>query len=207
MTDNRTTDDIAQAEDMAREIKEKVLIPLQREGEELATWIVEEYKRVFEENPDTIVKVNVDRRHSHRAVEIATKLLEAKHWYVSDNYDGTFSVGPNSGYYDKKVEPDQEAIDRIPRAESMAGEIRQKVLIPRERKAEELSAWMIQEALRLFAIEPDDHVIVQAEEEVPHYLTEKIEKILQSRGWYFSRWENNQFWISPNSAAKLAAGD
>ena len=196
---------ISSAEDMADAIKQRILIPQTRQAEEFALWCVEEYKRLFAEKPKRQITVNPGKSYPDGVVRLVESILQKRHWYFNNNYDGTFVVGPNSGSVASKVEPDQPAIDRIPRAESMAQAIRQKVLIPRERKSEELAAWMIEEALRKFDLEPNDHVIVEPEEKVPHEIWERIEKNLQERGWYFSHWKENQFYITPGSAATMAA--
>lgn len=196
---------ISSAEEMAVEIKRRILIPQARQAEELALWCVEEYKRLFAAKPKRQITVNPGKRYPDGVVRLMESILKKRHWYFSDNYDGTFVVGPNSGSVASKVEPDQDAIDRIPLADSMAFAIREKVLIPRARKAEKIAGWMIEEALRKFDIEPHDYVLVEPEENVPHEMWDRIEKILQERGWYFSHWKDTRFYITPGSSATMAA--
>ena len=204
------TDRIPSAEEMAARVREEVVLKRLHQEEEIALWCIEEFIRQFAIEPREYIDVTPPFEVSHQSWQRLEDLLQAKGWYFKMDSFTTFTISPNSAARVKAEKaipyiPNQAVLDQIPPPDAAAQAIREKVTIPRMRKAEEFALWCVQEFARKFEEVPDDHIIVSPPYPIHHDVWTRTEKILQDRGWYIGQWSGNRYYVSPRSSSGQGA--
>lgn len=203
-------DRVPSPQEMAARVQENVIAVRKRQAEQLALWCILEYQRLFEEEPQQFINIMLPRNTHYDVEERVKNILNDKGWSADRGIDGGIYLSPGSqARYDAEQAnpyvPDQALLDSIPLPKEAAAAIHRLVIIPRMRKAEEFALWCVQEFARKFEEAPDDHIIVTPSDPIHHDVWYRTEKILQDRGWYISRWDNNSFYVSPGSSSRQGA--
>lgn len=195
-------DQIPDANLFAHEVHRRVTLVRERQEEEIALWCVREFIAQFEIEPREFIIVHPPFTISHGSGARIEELLRAKGWYFRVESSTDCFISPGTPAMTKAREanphrPDLELLAQIPDASDAARAIREKVELPRLKLAERFAAWCVEEFARQFDQTPADYVIVQPPYEVPYTIHETVKKILRDRGWSFSDWSENRFYVAP----------